>query len=69
MPSLDDRWIWDFWLADDGERHHVFFLQAPRSLGDPDRRHDHATIGHAVSDDLVAWTLVGALSDPFEMPL
>ncbi len=58
MLTLDDRWIWDFWLADDGERHHVFFLQAPRSLGDPELRHDHASVGHAVSDDLVTWSML-----------
>ena len=29
MLSLDDYWIWDSWIADDGERYHLFFLQAP----------------------------------------
>jgi beta-fructofuranosidase len=52
---LDDRWIWDFWLVDDGPDHHVFYLQAPRSLGDPELRHRNATIGHAVSSDLRSW--------------
>ena len=55
MLHLDDRWIWDFWLIDDGPDHHVFYLQAPRSLGDPELRHRHATIGHAVSSDLRSW--------------
>jgi beta-fructofuranosidase len=55
---LADRWVWDFWFADDGPDRHVFFLQAPRSLGDPDRRHRNASIGHAVSDDLVSWTIL-----------
>jgi beta-fructofuranosidase len=55
MLHLDDRWIWDFWLIDDGPDHHVFYLQAPRSLGDPELRHRHATIGHAVSGDLQSW--------------
>ncbi len=54
--DLVDDWVWDFWTAHDGERHHAFFLHAPRSLGDPDLRHRHARVGHAVSDDLVAWT-------------
>jgi beta-fructofuranosidase len=52
---LRDRWVWDSWVADDGERYHLFFLQAPRSLGDPARRDTAATIGHAVSTDLVDW--------------
>ncbi|MEI2714548.1 MAG: hypothetical protein V9G04_14950 [Nocardioides sp.] len=65
MFDLDDRWVWDFWIADDGSMFHLFFLQAPRSLGDPDLRHDHASVGHAVSPDLTTWTEVGlALSPP-----
>lgn len=56
--SLEDRWLWDFWVADDGDEYHLFFLQAPRSLVDPDLRHQHASVGHAVSRDLVAWTEV-----------
>lgn len=60
--ALPDRWVWDFWLADDNDRYHVFYLQAPKSLGDPDRRHRNATIGHAASTDLVSWeTLPDAL--------
>ena len=39
----------------DGRRH-LMFLYAPRSLVDPDLRHDNACIGQAVSDDLVTWT-------------
>jgi beta-fructofuranosidase len=55
MLHFDDHWIWDFWLIDDGPDHHVFYLQAPRALGDPELRHRHATIGHAVSSDLRSW--------------
>jgi beta-fructofuranosidase len=55
--ALPEHWIWDFWFADDGERHHVFFLQAPKSIGDPQQRHWHASIGHAVSTDLQHWQL------------
>lgn len=58
MLRLPDSWVWDFWLADDGERHHLFFLYASRALRDPDARHYRASIGHAVSDDLVEWTRV-----------
>jgi beta-fructofuranosidase len=49
---LPNRWIWDFWLARDGKDYHAFYLQAPRSLGDPALRHFNASIGHAVSQDL-----------------
>ena len=41
------HWIWDSWIADDGERYHLFFLKAPRALEDPALRHAAATIGHA----------------------
>jgi beta-fructofuranosidase len=52
---LDDRWAWDFWIADTGSDYHLFFLNAPRSLGDPNLRHHSAVVGHAVSSDLVHW--------------
>jgi beta-fructofuranosidase len=55
---LPDRWIWDFWFAEDGPDVHVFYLQAPQSLRDPDRRHWNATVGHAVSADLRNWTVL-----------
>lgn len=60
---LDDYWVWDFWFAQDGLDTHVFFLHAPRALGDPELRHRAARIGHAVSQDLVEWTL---LPPPFD---
>jgi len=64
--SLEDRWTWDFWVADDGHDYHLFFLQAPRSLVDPDLRHQHASVGHATSSDLVTWTEVAPALLPSE---
>jgi beta-fructofuranosidase len=59
MPlRLPDHWLWDFWFAQDGDDVHVFFLHAPRSLGDPDRRHRNARIGHAISRDLRNWEVL-----------
>jgi hypothetical protein len=58
MLVLPDSWTWDFWLADDGVRYHVFFLRASRALLVADRRHWRAGIGHAVSRDLREWTLL-----------
>ena len=55
MLSSPEDWIWDSWIADDGERHHLFFLKAPRALEDPDLRHEQARIGHASSADLTHW--------------
>jgi beta-fructofuranosidase len=62
--SLPDQWVWDFWIADDGERFHAFYLRAPKSLGDPELRHRNATIGHATSDDLVHWEDRGVVITP-----
>src|SRR5918998_1405285 len=58
MFRLPEAWVWDFWLADDGQKYHLFFLYASRALGNPDLRHYRASIGHAVSDDLVNWDRV-----------
>jgi beta-fructofuranosidase len=53
--ALADEWVWDSWVADDGERYHLFFLKAPRALNDPRLRHTCARIGHATSTDLTHW--------------
>jgi beta-fructofuranosidase len=55
---LPDKWVWDFWLAEDGPDYHVFYLQAPRSLGDAELRHWNVSIGHAVSQDLWEWRVL-----------
>ena len=55
MLTLADAWVWDSWIADDGDRYHLFFLKAPRALADPALRHTAATIGHATSTDLTNW--------------
>ncbi len=52
---LPEDWVWDSWVADDGERYHLFFLAAPRALDDPELRHTSARIGHATSTDLAHW--------------
>ena len=52
---LADHWVWDSWIADDGDRYHLFFLKAPRALGDWRLRHAAAAIGHATSTDLASW--------------
>jgi beta-fructofuranosidase len=68
MLRLDDAWLWDFWLADDGARHHLFFLSAPQTPDDPERRHWQVRIGHAVSTDLREWTLLPDALAPSETP-
>ncbi|MCW2762565.1 MAG: glycosyl hydrolase family 32 [Marmoricola sp.] len=65
--SLDDEFVWDFWTVYDepNARHHLFYLHAPASLGDPELRHRNARVGHAVSGDLRDWT---RLPDPLPQP-
>lgn len=65
---LPTHWAWDSWPIDDGDQHHLFYLQAPRSLGDPDRRHHNASIGHAVSTDYENWSVLPDALTPAESP-
>jgi beta-fructofuranosidase len=62
--SLEDSWVWDFWLADDGSTFHMYYLHAPKDLGDPALRHRNARIGHATSQDLRNWTPHGVILQP-----
>jgi len=62
--TLPDHWVWDFWLADDGEQFHLYYLFAPRSLGDESLRHRNARIGRATSRDLVSWVDHGEVLAP-----
>ena len=55
---LPDKWVWDFWVVERGPEHHIFYLQAPRTLEMPELRHHHASIGHAVSRDLRRWRVL-----------
>jgi beta-fructofuranosidase len=68
MLRLPDAWVWDFWLAQDGDTYHLFFLRASRALGEPDRRHRRASVGHAVSTDLTTWTQVADALVPADRP-
>jgi beta-fructofuranosidase len=63
MLRLADDWVWDSWAADDGIRHHLYYLQAPR-MPRADGRHDRARVGHATSTDLVSWDVLGETFGP-----
>ena len=62
--ALKEKWIWDSWYAQEGNRWHGYFLQADKTLIDPDLRHFNVSHGHAVSDDLVNWTHLGTAFEP-----
>lgn len=66
--SIDDKWVWDSWYARDGETWHAYFLQADKSIGDPDLRHWNVTQGHATSADLVHWKHLGTTFSPAKTP-
>ena len=68
MLALDNKWIWDFWLVrnpDDG-LWHIFFLQADKSLIDPELRHWNVSVGHATSKNLIDWDHLGTCFKPAE---
>lgn len=66
--SLKDKWIWDFWLAQNGEEWHIYSLQAAKSLRDPALRHRHVSVGHAVGTDLINWKHLGTCLEPSAGP-
>ena len=68
MIKLSDKWIWDSWYVRDGDLWHAYFLQADRSLGNPDLRHFNVSQGHATSHDLVNWTHHGTCLAPALKP-
>lgn len=56
--ELENKWVWDFWFARDGDDYHLFYLQADKALGDPELRHWNVSVGHAVSKDLKRWDIL-----------
>lgn len=68
MLHLPDRWIWDSWPVDSGDEHHLFFLQAPNTLGHPELRHHRATVGHATTTDYEKWTILPDVLAPSPGP-
>lgn len=66
--ELPDRWIWDSWFYNHEGETHMFFLNAPKSLGNPDHRHFYATIGHAISRDMKNWFYQGTVLQASDGP-
>ena len=62
--TLPEHWVWDFWVVRDGPTFHLFYLHAPRSLGEESLRHRNARVGHATSPDLSTWTDHGVVLRP-----
>lgn len=66
--SLPHDWVWDAWYVQDGPTTHMFFLKAPKAVGNPDHRHFYASIGHATSQDLMGWEYHGTALAPSAGP-
>lgn len=66
--ELKDKWIWDSWYYRDGDTWHGYFLQADKSLIDPELRHWNVTQGHATSKDLINWEHQGTCFAPSTAP-
>ncbi len=66
--ELANKWIWDSWYVHDGSQWHGYFLQADKSLKDPELRHWNVSVGHAVSNDLVDWRHLGTCHQPSASP-
>jgi beta-fructofuranosidase len=66
--KLDGFWVWDSWYVFDGTNHHAFYLKAPKSLGDPELRHRHPAVGHAISTDLINWSVLNDAISPSAEP-
>ncbi len=64
MLVFKEKWVWDFWLFEENQQHHIFYLQAPKSLGDERLRHFNATIGHAKSPNLKDWEVLSDALKP-----
>ena len=64
MIKLKEKWIWDFWLSYDSDIWYCYFLQADKSLKDPDLRHNNVTHGLATSKDLINWEYKGTVFAP-----
>ncbi|MEM9341641.1 MAG: hypothetical protein AAGA87_01210 [Pseudomonadota bacterium] len=57
--------MWDSWFARDGDLWHAYYLQADKSIGDPEQRHWNVSYGHATSRDLVTWDHLGTCFTPW----
>lgn len=66
--KLEDQWVWDSWYIQDGTTWHAYFLQANKSIGDPELRHWNVSQGHATSVDLCHWDYLGTTFKPASSP-
>lgn len=66
--ALKDKWLWDSWYAREGDVWHGFFLQADKSIGDPEQRHWNVSYHHATSSDLTNWHSLGTCFQPAAAP-
>ncbi len=68
MFDLPNDWVWDFWVADDGSVVPPVLPEGAAVTRRPELRHRNASVGHAVSTDLISWTRVADALDPQPAP-
>ncbi|MCB9451379.1 MAG: glycosyl hydrolase family 32 [Anaerolineaceae bacterium] len=68
MLKLANKWVWDFWFAQDESGTHIFYLQADKSLKMEHLRHWNVSVGHAVSQDLRHWEILPDAIAPATTP-
>lgn len=68
MLALKSDWVWDSWYVFDGHYHHAFYLKAPKSLLDADKRHRNVSVGHSRSVDLINWQVLEDALAPSQYP-
>lgn len=67
--ALENHWVWDHWILRSEDQLDLFYLHAPKSLGNPSLRHVNAAIGHAVSkDNGKHWEVLPVAVAPRETP-
>lgn len=68
MLKREHEWVWDFWLYKDDDIWHIYYLNAPKSLGEQELRHWNVKQNHATSKDLVHWEDLGTCLKPSASP-
>lgn len=59
------KFLWDFWIFAENGRYHLYHLQAPLHP-DAHSRHRIASVGYAISENLIDWREMGTVLEASE---